>query len=74
MRGLTDVLKALDELFTSILSDMRGMADRDQEVRFVIKRGSLDHKTDLIKSTKGTLFMPTSSRLRVRRFDFARDF
>ena len=52
----------------------RGMADRDQEVRFVIKRGSLDHKTDLIKSTKGTLFMPTSSRLRVRRFDFARDF
>ena len=36
LNGLTDVLKALDELLTSILSDMtRDMEDRDQ-IRFVM--------------------------------------
>ena len=47
VRGLKDVLKGLDELFVSILSDMtRGMADRDQ-VRFVMHSPQLNNPISL---------------------------
>ena len=47
VRGLTDVLKALDELFASILSDMtRGMADRDQ-IRIVMHSPQLNNLISL---------------------------